>query len=88
MVSWQCINLAITYKQALFKTIQVDLEVSCRKVTLDVDTGSAVSVLLEKIIWQFFSGVKPKPSSLLRITITVERMHILGTLAVKVCYMS
>ena len=70
------------------KPIQVDLEVSGKKLALDVDTGAAVSILSEKVFQQFFSEVKLKPSSLLLKTYTGERMQILGTLAVKVCYLS
>ena len=47
------------------KPIQVDLEVSGKKLALDVDTGAAVSILSEKVFQQLFSEVKLKPSSLL-----------------------
>ena len=70
------------------KPIQVDLEVSGKKLTLDVDTGAAVSIFSEKVFQQLFSGVKLKLSSLLLKTYTGERMQILGTLTVKVFYLS
>ena len=79
---------ALTIGKPSVKPIRVDLEVSGRKLTLDVDTGAAVSILSEKIFQQLFSGVKLKPSPLLLKTYTGERMQVLGTLAVKVCYLS
>ena len=79
---------ALTIIKPSLKPIPVDLEVSGKTLTLDVDTGAAVSILFEKKFQQLFSGVKLKPSSLLLKTYTRERMHILGTLAVKLCYMS
>ena len=57
---------ALTIGKPSVKPIQVDLEVSGRTLTLDVDTGAAVSILSEKIVQQLLSsGVKIKPSSLL-----------------------
>ena len=79
---------ALTIGKPSVKPIRVDLEVSDRKLTLDVDTGAAVSILSEKIFQQSFSGVKLKPSSILLKTYTGERMKVLGTLGVKVCYLS
>lgn len=40
----------LTISKPSVKPIQVDLKVSGRKLTLDIDTEAAVSVLLEKII--------------------------------------
>ena len=79
---------ALTIGKPSVKAIRVDLKVSGKKLTLVVDTGAAVSILSEKIFQQLFSGVKLKPSSLLLRTYTGERMQVLGTLAVKVCYLS
>ena len=79
---------ALTIGKPSVKPVRVDLEVSGKKLTLDVDTGAAVSILSEKVFQQLFSGVELKPSSLLLKTYTGERMQILGTLAVKVCYLS
>ena len=70
---------ALTIGKLSVKPIQVDLEVSGRTLTLDVDTGAAVFILL-KIFQQLFSGVKLKPSSLLLKTYTGDCMQILGTL--------
>ena len=44
----------LTISKPSVKPIQVDLEVSCRKLTLNVDTGAAVSILSEKIFQQLF----------------------------------
>ena len=71
---------ALTIGKLSVKPIQEDLEVSGRKLTLDVDTGAAIFILL-KIFQQLFSGVKLKPSSLLLKTYTGDCMQILGTLA-------
>ena len=79
---------AFTIGKPSVKAIRVDLEVSGRKLTLDVNTGAAVSVLSEKIFQQLFSEFKLKTSSLLLKLYTGESMQILGTLAVKVCYLS
>ena len=79
---------ALTIGKPSVKPIRVDLEVSGKKLTLDVDTGAAVSILSEKVFQQLFSEVKLKPSSFFLKTYTGERMQILGTLAVKVCYLS
>ena len=49
---------ALTIGKPSVKPIRVDLEVSGRKLTLDIDTGAAVSILSEKIFQQSFSGVK------------------------------
>ena len=65
---------ALTIGKPSVKPIRVDLEVSGRKLTLDVDTGAAVSILLEKIFKQLFSGVKLKPSSWLLKKYTREHM--------------
>ena len=40
---------ALTIGKPSVKPIRVDLEVSGRKLTLDVDTGAAVSILSDKI---------------------------------------
>ena len=79
---------ALTIGKPSVKPIRVDLEVSGKKLTLDVDTGAAVSILSEKVFQQLFSRVELKPSSLLLKTYTGECIQILGTLAVKVCYLS
>ena len=79
---------ALTIGKPSVKPIRVDLKVLGKKLTLDVDTGAAVSILLEKVFQQLFSGVELKPSSLLLKMYTGERMQILETLAVKVCYLS
>ena len=64
---------ALTIGKPSVKPIQVDLEVSGRKLTLDVDTGAAVFILSEKIVQQLLSRIKLKPSSLLLKT--YRRMH-------------
>ena len=79
---------ALTIGKPSVKSIRVDLEVSGKNLTLDVDTGAAVSILSQKVFQQLFSEVKVKPSSFFLKTYTGERMQILGTLAVKVCYLS
>ena len=64
------------------------LESLRQEADLDIDTGAAVSILSKKIFQQLFSGVKLKPSSLLLKMYMREHMQILGTLAVKVRYLS
>ena len=56
---------ALTIGKPSVKPIRVDLKVLGKKLTLDVDTGAAVSILSEKVFQQLFSGVKLKPSLLL-----------------------
>ena len=53
---------------------------------MEVDTGSAVSIISDKTGRDHFLGTKLEESNLTLITYTDEKMEVLGVMRVKVQY--
>jgi hypothetical protein len=75
-----------TPNQSCVKPFTVVLSVSSQRLTMDVDTGAATSVVSERAFHKKFPQAKLKPSSAMLITYTGELMDVIGSFDVDVCY--
>ena len=66
--------------------ILVELDLNDKRVTMEVDTGAAVSLISEGTYKKLFSGAQLKPSAIVLKTYTDERMTVAGELPVQVRY--
>ena len=66
--------------------IQVELKVDGKPLTMQVDTGAAVSILAADTFRKLFPNANLHPSTLLLRTYTGETMKVLGELPVRVQY--
>ena len=66
--------------------IQVDLSVNGVPVTMEVDTGAAVSVMSRCQQQELFPDAELQPSRILLCTYTAESVPVLGALPVQVTY--
>ena len=76
----------LTVNNSPAKPITVDMMVSGQRLTFEVDTGAAVSILSEASFKKRFPKAKVQPSSLVLKTYTGEPMAVVGTFPVEVCY--
>ena len=68
------------------RPITVELSLDGKPITMEVDTGAAVSLISERTHKALFPETKPKKSSIVLKTYTDERMPVIGELSVEVCY--
>ena len=66
--------------------ITVDLEINKKKLTMEIDTGAAVSIISEKTRKKIFPNAVLSKSSVLLKTYTGEPMPVLGEMNVEVKY--
>ena len=66
--------------------ITVELSLNGKPITMEVDTGTAVSLISERTHKALFPETKPKKSSIVLKTYTDERMPVIGESSVEVCY--
>ena len=66
--------------------ILIDMEVSGKQVTFELDTGATVSIMSENVFKSLFPSYRVKQSKLKLRTYTGESMDILGEASVRVCY--
>ena len=66
--------------------IQVDVSLNGVPVTMEVDTGAAVSVMSHRQQEELFPGAELQPSRISLRTYTAERVQVLGALPVQVAY--
>ena len=66
--------------------IQVDVSLNGVPVTMEVDTGAAVSVMSRRQQEELFPGAELQPSRISLRTYTAERVQVLGALPVQVTY--
>ena len=66
--------------------IAVNLLINGKKVNMEVDTGSAVTIIFEKLRNKVFPKATLQRSSLILKTCTGETMPVLGEIAVEVKY--
>ena len=63
---------------------RVQLEVLGKSLTMEVDTGAAVSLAPESVVSSLLSATPPLPSSVILKTYTGEQIHVKGSLTVEV----
>ena len=68
------------------RPILVELDLNDKHVTMEVDTGAAVSLISERTYEKLFPGEEPKPSAIVLKTYTDEHMTVAGELSVQVRY--
>ena len=68
------------------KPIRVDVKVAGKLLSMEVDTGAAVSILSESEFRKKFPRGKLKPSSMLLSTYTKEPMKVIGKFSAEVHY--
>ena len=68
------------------RPIKVELQLSGKAVTMELDTGAAVSVMPEATFRQSFPDVNLRPSSLILETYTGQVMKVVGETSVDVQY--
>ena len=66
--------------------VYVHMLINGKKLSMELDTGAEVSIILEKTRKEIFPEVKLRPSELKLKTYTNEPMKVTGTLKVKVQY--
>ena len=60
--------------------------ISGKRLSMEVDTGAEISIILEKTGEEIFSDNKSRPSNLKLKAYTNEPMKVTGTLIVKIKY--
>ena len=78
--------LTFRVKDSSVKPIKVDVQVAGKDLTMEVDTGAAVSILSERQFRQLFPRVKLTPTSMVLATYTGEPMRVSGTMSAEVHY--
>ena len=79
-------TVGVIQTRAPSQPIRVKVEINGRPVTMEVDTGAAVSLMSEKNWKDVLSGTPLKKSSLILQTYTAEQMPVVGECQVAVQY--
>ena len=79
-------NLPIYSVRTRTRPISVELEVNGKTLTMEVDTGAAVSIISQKVQEKLLPNVEVRPSRVLLRTYTGQHMSVVGEITVEVKY--
>ena len=66
--------------------ILIELELNHKKLTMELDTGAAISLISQETMHELFPGIQLKPCDIVLKTYTSQKILVLGKFDVNVTY--